>query len=101
MASDNNNTANEFWNIEMVEGSDNTFYIKSFCDKALDLQDGMGVSGNNVVQNDFNGGETQQWQVIEAGEFDESAMEKPKVFFPSTKKFTICLSANPELSLHA
>eukprot|EP00178_Gracilaria_changii_P008649 TRINITY_DN26057_c0_g2_i1.p1 TRINITY_DN26057_c0_g2~~TRINITY_DN26057_c0_g2_i1.p1 ORF type:complete len:184 (+),score=33.80 TRINITY_DN26057_c0_g2_i1:19-570(+) len=101
IASDNNNTSNEFWEIEMVEGSEDTFYIKSFCGKALDLQDGMGIAGNNVIQNDFNGGETQQWQVVEVSEYDESSVAKPKVFFPSTKKFTICLSSNPELSLKA
>lgn len=95
VASDNNNTANEFWEIERAEGRKNKFHIRSFCDMALDIEDGIGEAGNAIVQSAFTGVSTQMWIVKELEAWDESSVVRPKVMLPSTRKFQIVMATDP------
>ena len=61
-----NNTPNEQWQIFPVEGEKHTFYIKSFCGKALDVFEGKTDNETPVIQWDFHGKKNQMWQIKEA-----------------------------------
>lgn len=58
-----NKQVNEFWELVPANfmGKPNSFYLKSFCGKALDVQGGQCQNEAHVIQWDFNGGNNQVW----------------------------------------
>ena len=64
MASQPNNTPNEYWDIVAVQGENNAYYVKSFCGKSLDLYQGEIHRKTPIIQWDFHGKKNQMWYIV-------------------------------------
>lgn len=61
-----NKADGDFWYVEPVFGKNHTFYIRSFCGKALDVSEGKTDPNTHIIQWDYHGGDNQQWIIEQA-----------------------------------
>jgi hypothetical protein len=55
------NSPGEMWDIYPAQGHNGGYYIKSFCGKMLDVNQGKDSKGQSIIQYDYNGGKNQVW----------------------------------------